>query len=302
MAVERVDLPAFRERQTAGAHARPLSRHRLFDVLRAHRLRHAGLRGARHGDHAGLGDRRASRMDPSGFVEARIGASPHGQGLRTTLAQIIADEIGVDAGSDQGHARRHRPHALRLRHLRQPLAGDLRRRQPAGGAQGARQADQDRRPPAGSRARGHRAATPAPRRVTGTDRVDPDRAAGARRLSPGASASRARSSRACREQATYDPPGTFSNACHVAIVEVDIETGGVTIETLRGRRGCRPPHQSDDRRRPDPRRRRAGHRQRAAGGDHLRRDRQHPDHDARRLPAADLRARFRRSSCITSRR
>ena len=34
-------------------------------------------------------------MDPSGFVEARIGASPHGQGLRTTLAQIIADEIGV---------------------------------------------------------------------------------------------------------------------------------------------------------------------------------------------------------------
>src|SRR5258706_14548945 len=34
-------------------------------------------------------------MDPSGFIEARIGASPHGQGLRTTLAQIIADEIGV---------------------------------------------------------------------------------------------------------------------------------------------------------------------------------------------------------------
>src|ERR1700674_4548714 len=34
-------------------------------------------------------------VDPSGFVEARIGSSPHGQGLRTTLAQIIADEIGV---------------------------------------------------------------------------------------------------------------------------------------------------------------------------------------------------------------
>src|SRR4029079_4690097 len=34
-------------------------------------------------------------LDPSGFVEARIGASPHGQGLRTTLAQIIADQIGV---------------------------------------------------------------------------------------------------------------------------------------------------------------------------------------------------------------
>ncbi|MFL5269992.1 MAG: xanthine dehydrogenase family protein molybdopterin-binding subunit, partial [Stellaceae bacterium] len=34
-------------------------------------------------------------MDPSGFVEARIGSSPHGQGLKTTLAQLIADEIGI---------------------------------------------------------------------------------------------------------------------------------------------------------------------------------------------------------------
>jgi carbon-monoxide dehydrogenase large subunit len=32
------------------------------------------------------------------------------------------------------------------------------------------------------------------------------------------------------ETATYDPPGTFSNACHVAMVEVDIETGAVRIE------------------------------------------------------------------------
>jgi carbon-monoxide dehydrogenase large subunit len=30
--------------------------------------------------------------------------------------------------------------------------------------------------------------------------------------------------------ATYDPYGTFSNACHVAIVEVDIATGQVMIE------------------------------------------------------------------------
>ena len=35
-------------------------------------------------------------MDPSGLVEVRIGSSPHGQGLRTTLAQIIADEIGLE--------------------------------------------------------------------------------------------------------------------------------------------------------------------------------------------------------------
>src|ERR1700749_3409912 len=35
-------------------------------------------------------------IDPSGYVELRIGSSPHGQGLRTTLAQIIADEIGLE--------------------------------------------------------------------------------------------------------------------------------------------------------------------------------------------------------------
>ena len=34
-------------------------------------------------------------MDPSGYLEVRIGSSPHGQGLRTTLAQLVADELGV---------------------------------------------------------------------------------------------------------------------------------------------------------------------------------------------------------------
>jgi aerobic carbon-monoxide dehydrogenase large subunit len=32
------------------------------------------------------------------------------------------------------------------------------------------------------------------------------------------------------ESAFYDPPGTFSNACHVAIVDVDADTGRVAIE------------------------------------------------------------------------
>ena len=94
MAVTAIDVPAFRERQKEARDQGPLSRHRLCDVLRAHRLRQPGLRRARHGDHARLGDGDL-RVDPSGFVEARIGSSPHGQGLRTTLAQIIADEIGV---------------------------------------------------------------------------------------------------------------------------------------------------------------------------------------------------------------
>jgi len=34
-------------------------------------------------------------MDPSGFLEARTGSSPHGQGLKTSLLQLVADEIGI---------------------------------------------------------------------------------------------------------------------------------------------------------------------------------------------------------------
>jgi len=33
-----------------------------------------------------------------------------------------------------------------------------------------------------------------------------------------------------RETADYDPAGTFSNACHVAVVEVDSETGRVVLQ------------------------------------------------------------------------
>src|SRR6185436_1040975 len=32
------------------------------------------------------------------------------------------------------------------------------------------------------------------------------------------------------ETGYYDPPGTFSNACHIAIVDVDVETGHVKVE------------------------------------------------------------------------
>ena len=35
-------------------------------------------------------------MSPSGEVIVRIGACPHGQGLRTTLTQIVSDIIGID--------------------------------------------------------------------------------------------------------------------------------------------------------------------------------------------------------------
>ena len=46
------------------------------------------------GFQGGLWESATIRVTPTGKVQALIGASPHGQGSETTLAQIIADEIG----------------------------------------------------------------------------------------------------------------------------------------------------------------------------------------------------------------
>jgi carbon-monoxide dehydrogenase large subunit len=148
-------------------------------------------------------------MDPSGFVEARIGASPHGQGLRTTLAQIIADEVGVT------------PERVRIIHGdtdRTPYGwGTFASRSLviAGGASlmAARKVSAKLRAMAGHLLEAAvddivlaRAAYHQTHRFAGE-------------TTPGLA-----------ESATYDPPGTFSNACHIAIVAVDVETGKVTVE------------------------------------------------------------------------
>jgi len=166
-------------------------------------------------------------MDPSGSVEARIGASPHGQGLATTVAQLVADTIGVLPASVRVlHGDTDRtPYGwgtfasrslvitggaatLAARKMREKLltiAEDL--------LEAAREDIVLERGEAS---------------VAGTDR-SVSMAALARAayhqshrfkdLSPGLA-----------ESAHYDPPGTFSNACHVAVVEVDVETGGVRLE------------------------------------------------------------------------
>jgi hypothetical protein len=85
-------------------------------------------------------------MDPSGFLEARIGSSPHGQGLKTTLAQLIADEIGIAPMEIRVVAWRHRPQSLRLGSIRQPLAGDRWRRLQTRSRDVARAPSDDRRP------------------------------------------------------------------------------------------------------------------------------------------------------------
>ena len=48
------------------------------------------------GFQGGLWESAIVRVHPTGKVQAFIGASPHGQGEETTFAQLVASEIGVD--------------------------------------------------------------------------------------------------------------------------------------------------------------------------------------------------------------
>ncbi len=166
-------------------------------------------------------------MDPSGDVEVRIGACPHGQGLKTSLAQLIADEIGVA------------PDRIRV------IAGDTDRTPYGWGTFASRSmviAGGACKLAAGKLAGKLRAIGATLLEVTPDAVVLADglaRAEGsnrALRLSDVARAAYHQVPRfaeigpGLRESASYDPAGTFSNACHVAVVEVDVETGGVRID------------------------------------------------------------------------
>ncbi|MBV8791134.1 MAG: xanthine dehydrogenase family protein, partial [Pseudolabrys sp.] len=93
-AVKEVDLPAFRKRQKDGrAKGRYLG---IGFCTFSERTGYGSPAFAARGMEITPGWETVHvSVDPSGFVEARIGSSPHGQGLRTTLAQIIADEVGI---------------------------------------------------------------------------------------------------------------------------------------------------------------------------------------------------------------
>ena len=167
-------------------------------------------------------------MDPSAGVTARIGASPHGQGLATALSQVMADELGVEPGQVavvHGDTDAT-PYGWGTFASRSMVI--------AGGAvklAAERLADQLREIAA------HQLeASPADIRleqgsavVAGTSIGIPLREIArlahhsSHRLpdgmEPGLSVS-----------ATYDPAGTFSNACHAAVVEVDCDTGHVNLE------------------------------------------------------------------------
>jgi len=226
MAVAAIDVPAFRKRQS--------------DARKAGK--YLGIGFATFSERTGYGSPAfAARgmaitpgwetviltVDPSGFVEARIGSSPHGQGLRTTLAQIIADELGVtpdvikvvhgdtdrapygwgtfasrslviSGGATLIAAQKVRAKLIKLAsHMLEAAPGDIVLEDGA-----AKVAGTDRSIAISALAR---------EAYTQTHRFKGE-------IEPGLT-----------ETGTYDPPGTFSNACHVAEVEVDIDTGRTTV-------------------------------------------------------------------------
>jgi carbon-monoxide dehydrogenase large subunit len=227
IAVKEINVPAFRARQK---------------LARA-KGRHLGIGFATFSERTGYGSPAfAARgmeitpgwetvhitVDPSGFVEARISSSPHGQGLRTTLAQIIADEIGVppdmikivhgdtdtspygwgtfasrslviSGGASLIAARKIRAKLIKIAsHMLEAAGDDI--------------VLEDGMAKVAGTDRSVTIATMAREIYTQTHRFNGE-------LEPGLS-----------ESGTYDPPGTFSNACHVCVVELDAETGFVKIE------------------------------------------------------------------------
>ena len=162
-------------------------------------------------------------MTPGGEVEARIGASPHGQGTRTTLSQVIADRLGLD------------PSAIRIVH------GDTDRTPYGWGTFASRNAVISGgacRMAADRLADRLRAAAAVVLQTT-ADRIT---LRDGHAVGPGEASipipalakqvhqrSDLFGAHNLAETASYDPPGTFSNACHLVTVEVDADTGGVRI-------------------------------------------------------------------------
>lgn len=221
------DLPAFRSRQSEDRN-RGIYRGIGFAAF-SERTGYGSPAFAARGMEITPGWERVEiEMDPSGRVEARIGASPHGQGLRTTLAQIIADEIGVTPAEVRVvHGDTDRtPYGWGTFASRSLViaggasllaARKIREKLLIAASHVLEAAAQDIGLEAGSA------------KVTGTDRAVPI-AALARAVYHQTHSFKGEIGPGLREAADYDPSGTFSNACHVAFVELDPETGRVSLQ------------------------------------------------------------------------
>jgi carbon-monoxide dehydrogenase large subunit len=226
-AVALVDLPAFRKRQDAAR-----AEQRYLGVGMAvinERTGYGSPAFAARGMEITPGYERVDiAMTPSGDVEARIGASPHGQGLRTTLSQIIADELGVDIARVRViHGDTDRtPYGWGTFASRSlVISGGASKLAAAALADRLRQG-----------AAAQLQSTP-DRIVLGDGRATVADGGGsvaldeiARAVHHGPVPLTEALGRDLSAHAIYDPGGTFSNACHMAFVAVDVETGDVRLE------------------------------------------------------------------------
>ena len=199
------------------------------------------------------------RIDSTGAVTAAFGVASHGQGLETTLAQVVAEHLGArfddirvvqgDSSAVPGGTGTYASRSMVLAGGAGTLAAQAVREKVLNAASHLLEA-----------AVADLVAEDGRVTVAGTDRSMSFREVARAVYSEMARLpAEARGELAATK--TYDPVfGTTSAATHVATVEIDPETYRGARRALRRCRRLRQADQSADRRRPGAWRRRAGHR------------------------------------------
>ena len=241
------------------------------------------------------------RMDPTGEVIVTTGTCGARPGARDHVRADRRRPAGHPPGPGPAAAGRHRPGLLRLGHLGQPVVV-------IGGGAAGRAADAvagQLRQVAAQPARGQ------PGRHRAGRRHAPGSAA-----TPSASIAIAELARVVHFQAhrlaedlryglearaTFDPPGTFSNACHAAHGGDRPGHRRDPAAPVPGRRGLRRGHQPGGGGRAGARRRHPGRGGRAARAGLLRRRRPAGQRHADGLPGAHRGGDVRRSTSSTCR-
>ena len=284
--LEHVDVDGVPRRAGGAALRGHLPRDRLLHVDRD--LRAGAVtdhRPGRRRRQAGLWESAMVRVHNTGAVTVYTGTSPHGQGLETAFAQIVADKLGVD------------PSVVEVVHGDTGIGPEGRgtygsRSLATGGEAIAKATDK-----VVAKAKAIVAAEleAAPEDIEVADgkfsvKGSPDKGmtlaevagvayigAVPEGMEPG-----------LEETTFYDPENfVFPFGAHACVVDVDAETGQGQGRPLRRRRRLRQPDQPDADRRPDPRRRRLRDRPGAVRARPLRRGGPAHHGHVRRLRAAD---------------
>ena len=169
------------------------------------------------------------RVHLTGKVVVTMGTQPQGQGHETTYAQIISHELGIPMEDIVVQHSRHPGHAVRLRLVRLPDVERGHGRRAQGRRQDPREGEAATRPTC---------SRPSPRTSRSRAPSTASRARPTRRRRSRRSRSRStwRSTRprawsriSTRRPTTTRPNCTFPFGTHIAIVEVDEETGHIDL-------------------------------------------------------------------------